>query len=388
MKPENTWRFYVIAFLIATIGIATIAQAARLQLSPDSVKFEGITEMYRGYIDYITSPRGQIYDRDGHLLAGNKIVYEVGVSLYEIDESVRDEVAEDIALLLNSALGLDYDDVFSVISDPSQISDPYIVFKFDTPEEIGLKLIKAKQARYLDRFTGKDLPSLNSMILTPRLMRSYPESGLAANVLGLFNIHNLSVFGIEEYYDEHLSGIPEKVWIPIDPNYVDEMPETQSNTSLILTIDREIQSMVEDELEKAVEKYNSDAGTIIVMHPQTGEILAMASYPFYDLNEHNLIWETFTSEDPPTFNKAISYSFEPGSVFKIFTMAAALESESVTPETEYDVEASFFYGGRTIYNWDNEFIRKFEPIDYNIYNYVPVTKVNLFDFFTFNSHTT
>jgi len=354
MKTENTWRFYTTAFLIAVVGIATIAQAARLQLNPENAVFESITERYRGYIDYITSPRGQIYDRDGHLLAGNQVVYEVGVSLYEIPEYAREETAEDIALLLNSALELDYDEVFSIINDPSQINSPYIVFQFDVPEEIGLKLIKAKQDRYLDIFNGKDFPSINSMILTPRLMRSYPENGLASNVLGLFNIHNLSVFGVEEYYDDHLSGIPEKVWIPIDPNYVDEMPETQSNTNLILTIDREIQSMVEDELEKAVEKYHAEAGTIIVMDPQTGEILAMASSPNYDLNDHDLIWETFTSEDPPTFNKSISYSFEPGSVFKIFTMAAALESGSVTPETEYDIEESFFYGGRTIYNWDNE----------------------------------
>jgi cell division protein FtsI/penicillin-binding protein 2 len=118
---------------------------------------------------------------------------------------------------------------------------------------------------------------------------------------------------------------------------------------LILTIDREIQVAVEDVLDQALIETGAYAGTIVVMSPRTGEILAMASSPRLNLDEFWRVEEIFP--DGQAYNLALD-GYEPGSVFKIITMAAALDSETVAPETEFVDTGSIVVGGRTIYNWD------------------------------------
>jgi cell division protein FtsI/penicillin-binding protein 2 len=119
---------------------------------------------------------------------------------------------------------------------------------------------------------------------------------------------------------------------------------------LVLTIDREIQAMAEEELDLAVETYQATAGTVLIMNPETGEILSMASTPRLDLNEYWRYPELYPGNTP--FNRATSKSFEPGSVFKIFTMAAGLDSGAVEPNTVFNDPGFFNIGGITIRNWD------------------------------------
>jgi cell division protein FtsI (penicillin-binding protein 3) len=115
----------------------------------------------------------------------------------------------------------------------------------------------------------------------------------------------------------------------------------------VLTIDRDVQFLAETQLQEAIARTGSSGGTIIIMRPRTGDVLAMASYPSYDPNNY------FNITNPRDLrNPAISDVYEPGSVFKIVTVAAALEAGTVTPSWTYNDQGRFDIGGIQIYNWD------------------------------------
>jgi cell division protein FtsI/penicillin-binding protein 2 len=139
--------------------------------------------------------------------------------------------------------------------------------------------------------------------------------------------------------------------VPSDPHRVEEYPQITPGQTLILTIDREIQASVEKILDDALSETNSVSGTIIVMDPKTGEILAMSSTPRMNLNDYNRVEEIFPGETP--FNRAISQAYEPGSVVKILTMASALDKGTVTPDTIYFDTGVINVGGFPIHNWEN-----------------------------------
>jgi cell division protein FtsI/penicillin-binding protein 2 len=157
------------------------------------------------------------------------------------------------------------------------------------------------------------------------------------------------VFGVEGYFDQLLSGVKKDYWYPFDPNRVTELPDSAEGASLVLTLDREVQATVEKILDNAVVANGAYAGTILVMKPDTGEILAMATTPRININEYWRVGEVFHEDQ--VFNQAI-HSYEPGSVFKVFTMAAALDSGTVDANTTFVDTGIFQIGGIPIYNWD------------------------------------
>jgi cell division protein FtsI/penicillin-binding protein 2 len=122
----------------------------------------------------------------------------------------------------------------------------------------------------------------------------------------------------------------------------------QQGTSLILTIDRNIQYIAEQELRRSLEEFGADGGTVVIMQPQTGAILAAVSYPSYDPNK-------FVTEDPDLLaDPSVSKMWEPGSIFKIVTWAAGLDSGTIDPNTTFYDEGALEVGGRVIRNWDRK----------------------------------
>jgi cell division protein FtsI/penicillin-binding protein 2 len=138
--------------------------------------------------------------------------------------------------------------------------------------------------------------------------------------------------------------------MPLDPNKMDELPYIPNGSSLILTIDREIQASMEELLDDAIDLNGAAGGVIAVMDPETGEILAMASQPRLDINRFWEYEDVFPKKVP--FNRAVSEDYEPGSVFKVLTMAAALDSNSVKPDTQFLDTGMIEVGGVFIYNWN------------------------------------
>jgi cell division protein FtsI/penicillin-binding protein 2 len=173
---------------------------------------------------------------------------------------------------------------------------------------------------------------------------------LASNLLGFVMLDGVGYFGVEEKYDELLAGTPKTVLVPLDPNRVRELPKVPDGAALILTIDREIQRAMEQLLDDAIAESGSDSGTIVVMDPKTGELLALATVPRLDLNDYQNYQKVFTKGTP--FNRGVSESYEPGSVYKVLTMASALDAGAVTPDTVFIDTGRIEVGGLTIYNWN------------------------------------
>ena len=273
--------------------------------------------------------RGTIRDRNGYLLATDEVFYKFWVSPNVIHQP--DPLAKDVSEITSIPFET-LRDMFSG-EEVNLLADPALPYK------IGQKMIE------LDK-----LP----FILEPFTHRSYPNGMLACHLLGFVNAEPRGSAGIEMYYDELLSGKQKQ------PNLEGQIAEeiklgqrpftpTQNGVDLVLTIDRAIQFMIEQELTYAVETYDAEGGTIIVMEPESGEVLGMASYPCYDPNHYEQYLEDGTIFQDP----AISRQYEPGSIFKLITIAAALDQKLVLPNSVWNDPGELNVGGQIIKNWDH-----------------------------------
>ncbi|MEW5871373.1 MAG: penicillin-binding protein 2 [Chloroflexota bacterium] len=290
----------------------------------------------------IKPARGQIYDRWGSLSAGNRTVYEVGLEL----QLVSDPKA--IAGTLSSVLDIDYADVYAAASIEASEDAVYAVVADNITQD---KIDKLEALRKIYAASSeKNPPSLRGVVYNPHLARAYPDNSLASNVLGFVVREGDGYFGVEGYYDNLLAGTPKTVLVPLDPNRVRELPDVPDGTSLVLTLDRDIQRAMEELVDAALKETGAQSGTIIVENPRTGEILAMATTPRLNLNEYWRYDEIFKKDT--SFNRAVSGTYEPGSVFKVLTMAAALDAGAVKPETVFVDTGVIEVGGLRIYNWN------------------------------------
>jgi len=352
MKKRGISRLNLIGIFLSFASILIILQMIRIQ---NSTKHQELSqwadEEYSYAIENYYPERGNIYDRWGRLLAGNEDVYEVGVMLQYVANPTT------IAQTLEGVNQLSYKDIFTAVSkayDPEK--SVYAVLTDFLPTGVIDTLSHIKQDFELTNPYGKkeNLPSLRGVIWSSHLKRSYPENSLASNILGFYSFMDreggIGYYGVEEYYDDLLAGTPMETFMPRNPYLLEELPTVPAGASLVLTIDREIQAMVEKRLDEAVEEHEAESGTVIILDPRNGEILAMASQPRVNINQYWKYEDEF--EDKTPFNRAISETYEPGSVFKVLTMAAAFDNGTVDEETIFNDPGRFEYGGSTVYNWN------------------------------------
>ena len=343
MRQQYAWRSMFLNGILSFVAVAILLQMVRIQASAEANYFRDRANEFAGEYKYFFPERGEIYDRNGHLLAGNQITYEVGVDL----DRVRDP--HTIALTLSVNLGRDYDEILtSILNPPPGLK--YLVIDNYVSVEIAEHLMELKDQ--VAEETEGPTPSLAGLGFKPRLGRNYPEITLASNVIGFVNREGNGYFGVEQKYNDLLAGNPVLVWVPSDPNRAVEIPRILNGTTLILTINRDLQNEVESILQQALDEYAADHGTIVVMNPKSGEILAMTSTPRMDPNQfwnYDVIFDNASK-----FNRAISLPYEPGSVIKIFTMAAAFDTGTVDLTTTFLDTGGFTIAGTTIRNWDNE----------------------------------
>jgi cell division protein FtsI/penicillin-binding protein 2 len=275
--------------------------------------------------------RGLIYDRDGELMATNDVEYELGLSPpYVVN---RADVIDTLSELLDMS--------------PSEIeravrSDAlYVLIKRPVSAEIGNEIKRRRAA-------GE--ASLNGVSLVPIPRRNYPSGPLAGQLLGFvaYNYQGQQVgyFGVEGFYNELLAGRPVRGFEHLVPFDVQPNPKPDQGTDIYLTVDRDVQYLVEVVMADAIARYGARGGTIIVMQPRTGEILGMSSWPTYDPNNY--------VQFPPTnpANPAVSGQIEPGSTFKVLTMAAAMDAGLVTANTPFMDNGYIEVGGAVIRNWN------------------------------------
>ena len=195
--------------------------------------------------------------------------------------------------------------------------------------------------------SGKYGHKLRSITVKPVLLRTYPNGSLAGHILGLVLYNQTGYYGVEGYYDDILGGDAERIFVSIIPLDVGTELQTDANADVYLTIDREIQFLAEQVLAESIHEYEAESGMILVGDPTTGDILAMASVPGFDPND---IEAVISDTENVGRNPAVSEQFEPGSVFKVITMAAALESGIFSRYSTYYDTGTFEYGGIVIKN--------------------------------------
>jgi cell division protein FtsI/penicillin-binding protein 2 len=324
-------------FMLGVFGVLTgliVIRLVSLQFGSSVIFFEEQYQQATGYRIEITPPRGRILDRNGELLATNDVQYAIGLSPDFITDS------EELARTLAAVLTKPYDEMLALTDTTHRTKDSpkYILVQRPVPAETGERL----QAMKAD----PNGPDLRGLIIEPIQTRAYPGDKSAAQLLGFVGYDNRGYYGVEEFYNDLLAGhsvVGIKQVVPFD---VALNPAPDHGADLYLTIDRDIQFVTEQVLGNALQKYGAESGTIIVMEPRTGRILALANAPSFDPNN-------FLNEpDAVRNNPAVSAQFEPGSSFKILTMAAALQSGAVTPQSTYVDTGRIEVGGVGITNWN------------------------------------
>ncbi len=344
MRQQYANRIQSLAAVMGLIAFTIIVQITRIQNSPEAAIFRQQASNYAYELRTFYPDRGEIYDRNGHLLAGNKTVYEIGVDL----NIVKDP--QSIAAAVSVELARDYAQIADAILNPPK-GVSYVVLADFVEAENALRLQELKkdfQSKVEEGLPG----ALTGLEFKAHPQRSYPENALASNVIGFVSREGRGYFGIEEKYDTLLAGSPVQVYVPTDPNKAFEIPRVLNGTTLVLTINRDLQSAAEQILDEALYTYGAQNGVIAIMDPRNGEMLAMAVTPRMNLNQfwnYGSIYNTASD-----FNPAISKPYEPGSVMKILTMAAAFDSGAVSPGTTYLDTGAIMVGGATIQNWNQE----------------------------------
>jgi cell division protein FtsI/penicillin-binding protein 2 len=317
------------------IGLLVItARLAQLQIVDHD---EYTREARLNHISEITlnDRRGALLDRSGYPLAASQTAYNVMV---ERDDWSDPAEASEAAQQLAEITGVPAAEMLDIVRT---------VDVFEVPV--------AKNIEYAKAVAVRDL-GLSGVRLLEVQQRVYPEGNIAAQLLGYVGQDNNGITGLEWDLDPTLVGAAGSLTYERDGlgreiaigDRVETPPLPGGN--VVLTIDRYIQRVAEQELAKAIKQHEATGGTVIIVQPQTGEILAMASQPTFDITKPDVSSESAIALFR---NRAISDPYEPGSVFKLFTMAAALDQGLVSPGTSWYDNGRLDFGEWTIRNWDN-----------------------------------
>lgn len=274
--------------------------------------------------------RGQILDRNGE-----KLAYNISApSVLAIPSQVNNP--EQTAKTLGRILQADAQKIYK------QLTQRQLIVRI-TPE--GRKIPE----QLAEEIYALDLPGI---FIAEDSKRHYPKGSFAAHVLGFTGIDNQGLSGLEKVYDEQLSGKRGHIAFESKgsgeeiPGGIDRFTPPQDGLSLVTTIDGSIQTIVERELDQAVAQYQPEGVIAIAMDPKTGEVLAMASRPTYNP-------ERFRDFDPDIYNRntPIWRTYEPGSTFKIITLAAALEEHKVKLDDRFHDPGHIEVGGVHLHCW-------------------------------------
>lgn len=283
----------------------------------------------------IPAKRGLIYSRDlktgeKHLLAMNKTLNMV----YAVPRQIKDK--EETAKKLSTILAIDEKETFDLINNDKVY-------------------VPIKHKLSLDEVSKIETSGTLGIMLSSEDWRDYPEGELASHVIGFVNNEGVGQYGIEGKLDEKLKGKEGEVTMERDtsgrPITVGDKKENPASNGqdVVLTIDRVIQDSAERELKATIEKFKAPSGSIIVMNPENGEIWAMANYPTFDANKFSEV------KDFDIFkNASIAHIYEPGSIFKIITMSAGIDTGKVFPTTTYVDPGEIKIGSYTIKNSDGK----------------------------------
>jgi len=328
-----TW----LSAVLAAVGILLVGRLAWWQLIPRPE-----IDIYRGTgtdrPNVVPAPRGAILDANGYELAASTATFDLAVSPSLLDEQSKQKLARDLARITEK--------------DASEIEA-----RIDEATTDNVYLERELPARY-----GRELENLgvDALAITVRYKRVYPDDELAASVLGFVDFYwrNVGNYGLEEYYEGLLRGEQGKWYGVRDPwgkqifLSLGGYRPARDGADLTLTLDRVVQHRAEQILREGIEANKATSGNILVLDSRTGAVLAMANHPSYSPGAY---WRTSGAGDTPGHaNPCISHIYEPGSVFKPLTIAAALEARVIPPGYVYDDRGEIQVGQQRIFNSDRK----------------------------------
>ena len=329
-----TWRHRLVALLMVAAVAIVVARLAQLQIADHDHYLEQATAARLGGA-VLPAPRGAILDASGYPLAISVDTWDIYIDRFLWNE--QPDAAGFAAVELAAALGSSQ----AVLLDVAQLRDYGDV----------------RVRRDLDYDSGVALQQrdLWGVRVLPSAIRIYPEGDLAGPLLGLVGIDQSGLWGIEADYDHILRGNDGVIALerdargrPLAFSPRSERPAERGG-EIHLTIDRVIQATAERYLREAIAEHGASGGSILVMDPRDGAVLAMASWPAVGLGNVSL-------DDPNLLatvrNRIVTDMYEPGSVFKTLTTAIAIDSGRVTPESTYEDTGVVEIGGFEIRNWD------------------------------------
>ena len=321
---------FILIVIAATVIVSRLFFLQFLQHGFYSALARGQQQVF----ETIPPERGEILLTDKNSETSALAVNREYPYVYAVPKDVEDK--EKSAKILAEIIGQDEKAILDKLSKPD-----------DLFEKIGQRLNEEQAQKIMDL-------KIKGIGIKAEKLRYYPYGSLAAHLSGFLGDSqegSVGRYGLEGYYEQILHGTPGSLVGEKDARgtILKSLGENENaaraGDDLILTIDPNVQSIVEEKLKIEIEKWSADAGTVIVMDPITGAVRAMASYPNFNLNNYSEV------EDAGVYaNPAVSHIFEPGSVFKPITLAAGLDSKAITPSTTFENTGSVKIGNYTISN--------------------------------------
>jgi cell division protein FtsI (penicillin-binding protein 3) len=300
-------RIVIIQVLVALWVLAIGYKLIKLQVS-DYAWFRARAERQQQAEIELSPLRGIVYDRNGNELARSVEAKSLYASPSEITDP--DGVADKLARLLD----VDRDSLYKRLTS----SQVLVAVK---------RKLSEKEVAAVAQLNLPGLRFINEM------KRYYVSGQTAAHVLGFVDIEERGQGGLEQTYDKLIRGEGGHLTLDVDAlkkSYDHSIEESTPGANITLTIDATIQRYAESALSEAIHQHHARGGTIVMIKPATGEILALANYPTFDPNNVS------DSTEIARRNRAVETSFEPGSIFKLVTYSAALEEHIITPDSKID----------------------------------------------------
>lgn len=368
-KPNKQIKVRIVVIMVSLILCLTLVSTGSLIniMILNGEKYQTLASEQQLYDNLVTAPRGDIYDCNMNLLATSATAWNVYVTPNGLngmsDKDEAEKIRKTIATGLSSILGETYNDIYEKTTQKTY----YVIIKKKVGKEIADKIRK-----FISE--NSDLEISSYLGLDETTKRYYPNDSLASSVLGFVGDDNQGLGGLEAYYDNTLTGVAGRVVAAKNakgtdmPFTYEKVEEAKQGNSLVLSLDSYIQYACEKYLDSAVEEFQAaERGVAVAMNVNTGEIKGLAVSGDFNPNEPF----TLSAEDEKTVNsipeedkkndvraellnrqwrnKAVSDTYEPGSVFKIFTASTAIEENLVNDNSTFTCNHSYVVAGN-VYN--------------------------------------
>ena len=308
---KSVQRVAILGLIFFVWALAIAVRLLQLQVFQHD-KYTHLADIQQEKLDHIQAPRGAIFDRNGNYLAISSEVPIVTVNPRRMPDK------DTAAGLLASVLHLDKEEILNDLVRAAARRRGYLIVDSDASQG-EVDAIRKLNLDWVDIRKGS--------------ARSYPNGQLAAHVIGDVNSEGRGISGVESKLDKELRGTAGLARITTDVHRrgygfeIEKAPVVGKNVTL--TIDSRLQFIAEQQIAEAVTREHAERGSIVAIDPYTGDVLALANYPTYDPNQKMRPGERFYGRT----DYAVVAPFEPGSVFKVVTLTAALETTNIRPDT-------------------------------------------------------